>query len=137
MNAAVEQLEMLGRPGVKVPDEYQQQTALKCKSRLHAMLKCVEISDLTPKQIYGPLGIEQRQWSRIVAGTAFLNPEQLFPLMVLCGNVVPLRYDVWKCGFSPLVPVRTDLEYRIAQLEADLADERRVTKRLGEMLRGQ
>jgi hypothetical protein len=136
MNAAVEQLEMLGKPGVTVPDDYQQQTAIKCKGRHHALLKCVEISDLTPKQIYSPLGIEQSQWSRIIAGTAFLNPDLKFQLMDVCGNDVPLRYDAFMRGYE-LTRIKTSLEAEVAQLRAELEDERRVTRRLGEMLRGQ
>jgi plasmid maintenance system antidote protein VapI len=135
MNAAVEQLEMLGKPGVTVPDDYQQQTALKCKSRHHALLKCVEISDLTPKQIYSPLGIEQSQWSRIIAGTAFLNPDLKFQLMDVCGNDVPLRYDAWMRGYE-LHRIRTGLEEKVVQLESELADKDRVIRYLGEMLRG-
>jgi hypothetical protein len=135
MNAAVEQLEMLGRRGERVPDDYQRATALKCRSSHHALLKCVEISDLTAKQIYSPLGIEQSQWSRIIAGTAFLNPDLRSPLMELCGNDVPLLYEGIQRGYE-LTRVKTNLEARVAQLEAELMDERRVTKRLGEMLRG-
>jgi plasmid maintenance system antidote protein VapI len=134
MNAAVEQLEMLGKPGVTVPDDYQQQTALKCKSRHHALLKCVEISDLTPKQIYSPLGIEQSQWSRIIAGTAFLNPDLKFQLMDVCGNDVPLRYDAFMRGYE-LIRVKSDLETENHRLRQELEDERRVVRRLGEMLR--
>lgn len=126
---------MLGRPGVKVPDDYQQQTALKCKSRHHALLKCAEISDLQAKQIYAPLGIEQSQWSRIVAGTAFLNPDLKFQLMDVCGNDVPLRYDAWRRGYE-LVRIKSGLEERIAALEIQLTEERRLNARLGEMLRG-
>lgn len=136
MNAAVEQLELIGRQRVAVPDSYQRETALKCKSRAHAVRKCVEISNLEAKEIYGPLGIEQSQWSRIWAGTAFLNPDLKFQLMDLCGNDVPLIYDALSRGYE-LQRVKSSLESRIQQLETELADERRVTRRLGEMLRGQ
>lgn len=135
MNAAVNQLEMLGNPGTKIPDDYQRATALKCRSSHHALLKCVEISDLTAKQIYSPLGIEQSQWSRIVAGTAYLNHDLRSPLMELCGNDVPLLYEGIQRGYE-LTRVKTDLEARLQQAEADLADKDRVIRYLGEMLRG-
>src|SRR5262245_17069900 len=115
MSAAVEQLEMLGRPGVRVPDDYQQATSVKCRNRHHALLKCVEISDLSSKQIYGPLGIEQSAWSRIIAGTAFLNPDLKFQLMDVCGNDVPLRYDAFMRGYE-LVRIKTNLEARVHEL---------------------
>lgn len=127
---------MLGKPGVTVPDDYQQLTALKCRSRHHALLKCVEISDLTSKQIYSPLGIEQSQWSRIIAGTAFLNPDLKFQLMEVCGNDVPLRYDAFMRGYE-LIRVKSDLEAENHRLRQELEDERRVVRRLGEMIRGQ
>jgi hypothetical protein len=131
---AVAQLTLLGPTREVIPDDYQRQTVLKCKSRSHALHKCVEISNLEAKEIYGPLGIEQSQWSRIWAGTAFLNPELLYPLMDLCGNDVPVLYDVWKRGFEAQ-RVKSDLEAENARLRQELEDERRVVLRLGAMLR--
>jgi hypothetical protein len=100
MNAAAEQLELIGKQPVVIPDSYQQETALKCRSRAHAIRKCVEISNLEAKEIYGPLGIDQAQWSRIWSGGAFLNPDLKFPLMDVCGNDVPLRYDAAMRGYE-------------------------------------
>jgi hypothetical protein len=124
MNASVEQLNLIGKQRVVIPPDYQDQSARKCKSRSHALRKCVEISDLEPKEIYGPLGIDQGQWSRIWAGTAFLNPDLKFEFMKLCGNYVPLRYDALVCGFE-LTPIRTGLEQRVADLETENAELRR------------
>ena len=137
MNATVEQLELIGRQRVAIPDDYQQQTALKCKSRSHALRKCVELGNFeSHKEVYLPLGIDQGQWSRIWAGTAFLNPDLKFQLMDVCGNDVPLRYDAHMRGFE-LRRVRSGLEEKVQQLEADLAEERRLVSRLAQMLRGQ
>lgn len=138
MSAAVEQLELIGKSRVSIPDDDQWRAALACKNRQHAIRKCVELANFEyPKEVYIPLGIDQGQWSRIWAGTAFLNPDLKFPLMDLCGNVVPVLYDVWKCGFQRPERVRSTLEAENAQLRAELEDERRVVRRLGEMLRGQ
>jgi hypothetical protein len=135
MNAAVEQLELIGRQRVVIPDDYQHQTAQKCKSRSHALRKCVELANFeTAKEVYGPLGIDQAQWSRIWAGTAYMDPDLLFSLMDLCGNDVPLRYDALMRGYE-LIRVKSGLEERIAGLEKELAEERRVIQRLGAMLR--
>lgn len=136
MNAAAEQLNLIGRQTVSVPDDYQQQTALKCQNRHHALRKCVEISNLEPKEIYGPLGIDQGQWSRIWAGAAFLHPNLKFQLMDVCGNDVPLRYDAWQRGYE-LRRVQTGLEAKVQTLEAELAEERKLVARLAQMLRGQ
>ncbi len=136
MNAAVEQLELIGRQRVVIPDDYQQQTALKCKSRSHALKKCVELANFEhAKEVYLPLGIDQGQWSRIWAGTAYMDPDLLYPLMDLCGNDVPVRYDVLMRGYEEPVRVKSDLESRVAKLEQELADERRLTMRLASALR--
>lgn len=134
MSADVEQLELLGKQRATVPDSYQQETALKCKSRQHAIRKCVEISNLEAKEIYGPLGIDQAQWSRIWSGSAFLHPDLKFQLMEVCGNDVPLRYDALMRGYE-LTRIKSSLEAEVAKLRAELEDERRVVRRLGEMLR--
>jgi hypothetical protein len=132
---AVEQLPLLDRYRDPIPDDYQQATAVKCKSRTHALRKCVEISSVeNHKEIYARLGIDQAQWSRIWAGTAFLNPDLKFQLMELCGNDVPLRYDAWVRGYE-LLRVKSNLEAENAKLRQELEDERRVVLRLGAMLR--
>src|SRR5690348_2237662 len=136
MSAVAGQLELIGKQRVTVPDAYQRETALKCKSRLHAVRKCAEISNLEAKEIYGPLGIDQAQWSRIWAGTAFLNPDLKFQFMDLCGNDVPFLYDALMRGYE-VHRIKSDLEARVHELETELENERRVVRRLGEMLRGQ
>jgi hypothetical protein len=137
MNAQVEQLELIGRQRVAIPDDYQQQTALKCKSRTHALRKCVELANFEyPKEVFLPLGIDQGQWSRIWAGTAHMDPDLLFPLMDICGNDVPVRYDAFMRGYDDLKRKPTDLEKRVYDLEAENAHKDRVIRSLGEMLRG-
>jgi hypothetical protein len=134
MNAQVEQLDFIEKRRVAIPDDYQQQTALKCRSRLHALRKCVELANFDHhKEVYLPLGIDQGQWSRIWAGTAYLDPEMLFPLMDLCGNDVPLRYDAIQRGYE-LVRIKSGLEAQLAQALTELADERRLTVRLAQAL---
>jgi hypothetical protein len=134
---AVEQLPLLSRLREVIPDDYQRQTALKCKSRTHAIRKCVEISTVeNHKEIYGPLGIDQAQWSRIWAGTAFLNPDLKFQLMEVCGNDVPVLYDGLVRGYE-LTRIKSSLEAENAKLRQELEDERRVVLRLGAMLRNQ
>lgn len=136
MSAVAGQLELIGKQRVVVPDDYQRETALKCKNRLHAVRKCAEISNLEAKEIYGPLGIDQAQWSRIWAGTAFLNPDLKFQFMDLCGNDVPLLYDGLMRGYE-LTRIKSSLEAENARLRDELEAERRVVRRLGEMLRCQ
>ncbi len=134
MNAQVEQLNLIGKQRVAIPEDYQEQTARKCKSRSHAWRKCIEISDLEPKEIYGPLGIDQAQWSRIWAGTAYPNPDLLFDFMTLCGNHVPLRYDALICGFE-LKPIRTGLEQLVDDLKTENAELRRALELVAQAFR--
>lgn len=129
MNAAAEQLNLIGKQRVVIADDYQRETAAKCKSRSHAVRKCVEISNLEAKEVYGPLGLDQAQWSRIWAGTAFPNPDLLFPLMDICGNNVPVYYDALMCGFE-LQRIRVGLEAELEQAKKDLEFERALNRRL-------
>jgi hypothetical protein len=134
MNAQVEQLNLIGKQRVVIPEDYQEATARKCKSRSHALRKCVEIADLEAKEIYGPLGLEQSSWSRIWAGNAYLNPDLYFNVMELCANHVPLRYDAWICGFE-LKPIRSGIEQRVVDLETENAELRRAIELLAQAFR--
>ena len=135
MNQNAEQLEMLGRHGVTLSAEFQDEVTRGCRDRHHALVKCYEVSNLQPKQVYLPLGIEQGTFSRILGGTAYLPHTLKFQFMDICGNDIPLRYDALGRGYE-LKPVQSTLEQENEKLRAELEDERRVNRRLAEMLRG-
>lgn len=123
------QLEMLGNRAAQVSVDVQEELARGCRSRHHALVKCYEVSNLTPKQVYGPLGLTQSTFSRIISGDAFLPHNMKGDFMELCGNLIPIRYDVWTADHE-MKPIQTGLEARVAQLEGDLAFERQLNKRL-------
>jgi hypothetical protein len=134
MAANGEQLEMLGRRGSQVSAELQEEVAKNCRDRHHALVKCYELSNLTPKQVYGALGIQQSAFSRIIGGTEFPDPNKLFEWMALCGNIVPVRYDAFQVKHA-LVPLRTDLEEKLKAAEDENKDLRRAMQLMGDLLR--
>lgn len=75
------------------------------------------------KEIYGPLGIDKGTWSRIQTGDAHFPINKQLQYQQLCGNHVLLKYDAYHSGFE-LVPMRSDLERRVAELEQELVQER-------------
>lgn len=136
MAANLQQLEMLNGQAIALSEAAQEEVARKCKDRHDAMIKCFLHSGLDPKEVYAPLDMSQTQFSLFVSRKAYIPHSRERDFVRLCGNEIPLRYDAWKAGYA-LVPVQTGLEARVKALEAELADERRVVRRLGEMLRGQ
>ena len=135
MLADARQLEMLGHQASTYSADVEEEMARSCKSRQHALRKCFEASNLEHKQVYCALGIDQGQFSRILGGSAHLDPNLLHDFMRVCGNLIPLRYDAFKLGFE-LKPVRTGLEERVAALEEENRDLRRAAQLVAELLRG-
>ena len=129
------QLEMLGNRAAQVSVEVQEELARGCRSRHHALVKCYEVSNLTPKQVYGPLGLTQSTFSRIISGDAFLPHNMKGEFMDLCGNLIPIRYDVWKADHE-MRPVQSTLEKQLETTRKELAQERLLNRRLVEMYRG-
>jgi hypothetical protein len=135
MPANDNQLEMLGRGASRVGSDAQEEVARGCRDRHHALVKCYELSNLTPKQVYGSLGIQQSAFSRIISGTEFPDPNKLFDWMTLCGNIIPVRYDALQVKHE-LVPMRTDVEEKLRVAEEENADLRRAMKLMGDLMRG-
>ena len=77
------------------------------------------VAGLDDKQLYGPLGVDHAQWSRIRGGSANFPPNKLVDFMSLVGNNIPLQWLAFKRGFD-LRPLRSDLERRVAELELKL-----------------
>ena len=115
--------------------DVQEELARGCRDRHHALVKCYEVSNRAPKEIYGPLKISQATFSRILSGDAYLPHNDKLNFMKLCGNIIPVRYDVWKLDHE-IKPVQTDLEKRLAQSEERVADLERANRLLVEMIRG-
>lgn len=92
-------------------------------SFLAAILLAMTVSGREDKQIYSPLEIDHAQWSRIRGGTANFPVNRLDQFMDLVGNDIPLRWLAFKRGFE-LKPLRSELERRVLELEAQLERER-------------
>jgi len=101
----------------------------------HALEQCFNLSCLEPKQVYGPLGIAQATFSKIISGTAFLDPNHRLPFMQLCGNQLPLLYEAEQLGFE-LQPKRTPLERQLQQKEQQIADLTKKVELLSDIVRG-
>lgn len=101
----------------------------------HAVEQCFALSCLEPKQVYGPLGIQQATFSKIVSGTAFLDPNLRLQFMQLCGNHLPLLYEADKCGFD-LAPKRTPIERQLQEKEQQIADLTKKVELLTDLVRG-
>lgn len=82
------------------------------------------IAGLEDKEVYGPLKIDPGLWSRISSGSAHFPMHRYPEYRQIVGNDVLLKWIANRCGYE-LKPLASDLERRLAQAEADLAEERR------------
>lgn len=130
------QIEMLSAQALTLSVEAQEEVARSCHNKHEALVKCFINSGLTPGQVYPhlgelengkPRGRSQGWFSKFMSGDALLNPawdeEQRF--MRLCGNLIPLRYDVFKTKHQQLVPIMSGLEEQVEELRRENADLRR------------
>jgi hypothetical protein len=99
----------------------------------------VDYSGLEDKQVYGPLGIDTSHWSKIRAGRAFPPADDRFVRFFdLVHNEIPLVWLVESRGydFLSLRKHRSDEQRRIAELEQENRDLRRVLTLQAELQRG-
>lgn len=129
------QLELIASRAEPISIELQEEVARRCRSRHDAIVKTYEYSQLSPQQVYGPLGWSQGHWSKVFGGSKSLPQEDYHNFQRICGNWILLRYDALKAEHE-IRPIKTDAEARIANLERDNAEKDRLIKALGEMLRG-
>jgi hypothetical protein len=136
MSVDSQQLELIAAAKAEpISVALQDEIARRCRSRHDAILKTYEASQLSPCQVYGPLGWSQGQFAKIYGGSKFLPQEDYHNFQRLCGNWILLRYDALQAEHE-IKPVVSDAEARIKRLEAELADRDRAIKLLGDMLRG-
>src|SRR5690606_5708782 len=131
MTSNGEQLELIGTKAEPISVELQDEIARRCRTRHAAIVETWKASGLEAKQVYGPLGVDQGQFSKIINGQKYLPPEMYHDYQRLCGNWILLRYDALHASFE-LKALETDAEARIKQLESELADRDRAIKYLGE-----
>jgi hypothetical protein len=81
------------------PAEIDGALVAQCESMLDAIHLCIYLSRLPNEVICKRLGIDKGHWSRMLQSQAHFPPNQLIPLMNLCGNYVPLQWLSMSCGF--------------------------------------
>jgi hypothetical protein len=107
----------------------------KIPSKSAAIARCVQLSGLQDKQIYGPLALDKAHWTRIKQGSANFPPDSESPLMRLCGNHVPLLWSAYHEGFE-LRPILSAVEAENLILKAKLEDKDRHIATLEGLLKG-
>ena|ERR1700722_506988 len=73
---------------------------------------CVRKSGKTEKLIYLEIGMDAGHWSRCRTGQAHLPPDKWVPIMKICGNMIPLMFLAYQCGFE-LKPLESSLEQQL------------------------
>lgn len=95
-------------------------------SPISAIRLSILSAGLDPKELYLPLGIDKATWSKIMDG----HPKFSFPinkienLLDLTKNDIPLVWLTYRRGYR-LVPLQTEQEKRIGELEAANAELRK------------
>lgn len=89
------------------------------KDKHAALVLCMNFSCLEDKEIYGPLGLDQAQFSRIKNGSMNFPPNKEDQLMDVCGNEIPLRYSALVRG-KELIPMRSTLEQMLADKDTEI-----------------
>lgn len=129
-----QQLSLLGdKPNLRV--ELPAGIVQRLRDGRHAVEQCFNLSCLDPKQVYGPLGINQATFSKIISGQAFLDPNLRLSFMQLCGNELPLLYEADRLGFE-LRAKRTPLERQLQEKEQEIADLTKTVELLTNLVRG-
>ncbi len=104
--------------------ETQEEIVRGLRSRKQALKRCFDESNLDAKEVYSRLGVDQSQFSKILAGKAFPDPDHYFEIMEICGNEIPARYDAYHLGCE-LKPLLSSVEEENADLRRQLAEQQR------------
>lgn len=114
------QLDLLEKQQHPNQQDVSDEKLLALKNKHAALVLCMNVSCLEDKEIYGPLGLDQAQFSRIKNGSMNFPPNKENQLMDVCGNEIPLRYSALVRG-KGLIVLRDTLEQKVAELEQQLA----------------
>jgi hypothetical protein len=94
-----------------------------------------QLSELEPKQIYGPLQIDPSHWTKITNGAASPPADERFvQFMDVVGNDIPLIWIAEKRGWdwTTIRSHRSDLERENEALKKELDDHKRAVRLLVE-----
>lgn len=106
-------------------------------SKKRALFRCVELSGKDDQTIAEALDIDKAQWSRIKNGGAHFPEDKEIELMQICGNYVPLIWELYACGFDPdsIRPLQSEMERAMAAKDAELAELRNEREVMMKLLR--
>lgn len=122
----VEQLDLLTARPRKEPPPVDLDYLLMLPTLRRAIRYSVSLPDLEPKQVYEPLEMDKAFWSRIENGGMSFPADELGKLAKITGNDAPLYWLIHQAGYDvrQLRKLRDDKDRRIADLEAELKQER-------------
>lgn len=134
----VEQLSLIPerRPIVSEPVNPQHVPLLKNTS--DALDYACRLAKVVPKEIYPNMGCDKTVWSRICSGEWDLDGRDILRFDRTINNDAYLQFLVYQHGYD-LASLRKrgdDKDRRIAELEQELADERRLTAKMVNHIRG-
>lgn len=121
-DASVAQLELL--PVKKVCPPVDKPYLFSLPTLRRVIRYSVSLADLEPCDVYRPLGIDKAVWSRIENGGMSFPGDELLLFQSIVRNKAALMWLAHQSG-DELTPLRSDLERRNAELEEELAQERR------------
>lgn len=99
----------------EVKETLSDEQVIQIPSLTRACFKCIEESGLQDKSICIELDIDPGVLSRARTGQAHFPPDKIDVLMDLCGNEIPLRWQLLKRGYG-MVKLKSRLE---AELDAE------------------
>lgn len=105
------------------PPPVDMDTIIRQPSWLAAIRLCVQVSGLQDNQVGPEIGIQEAQFSRILAGKANFPPNKLIPLMEVCGNEIPLLWLAHHRGYG-LVRLKSRLETELEASKQENAELR-------------
>jgi hypothetical protein len=134
----VEQLSLIPerRPIVSEPVNLQHIPLLK--STADALDYACRLAKVVPKEVYPNMGCDKTVWSRICSGELDLDGRDILKFDRTINNDAYLFFLVHEHGYD-LASLRKrgdDKDRRIAELEQELADERRLSAKMVNHIRG-
>ncbi len=105
------------------PSSVDPDTIKRQPSWLASIRLCVQLSGLQDNQVAMELGIQEAQFSRILAGKANFPPNKLTQLMDVCSNEIPLQWLAYHRGYG-LVRLKSALERDLEASQQENAELR-------------
>jgi transcriptional regulator with XRE-family HTH domain len=86
-----------------------------CANARQALSVCVRLSGFTDECVAERVGLSKGHLSKILSGRASLDSDRRIRLMLVCGNLAPMQYEVKAMGAQLL---DDDTRRRLAMLTA-------------------